>query len=848
MNTSIVIPVHREEKNIAKVLSQINSNVKTSHEIIVVYDSKTDPTVPIVENIIKKNKRTKIKLLQSNTENCRGVMNAIKTGFSVARGKAIVVVMADLADDVSQIDDMFDLVLEGNDVVCASRFMKGGKKIGGPILKTILSKIACFSLYHFFKVPTHDATNAFKMYKREIFKDIKIESTGGFEYSLEIVLKAFKLGYKITEIPTVWRDREEGKSNFKLLAWIPQYIKWYFSVLPEYFLAYLSLVAVSLFLGMLQLGNELRDKILISSTLDFSWVSDSIERFLHGYIAGKDFIFTYGPAFQFIYSFPAVIFHLPSYISAAYAPLIIIFLNSIAIISISKSLLEDKKKALGLSVVLLLLCNFISLNYSNSLFRVILPLLFASLWTGFVYKKESIFKIIIFASLPSVFGLYTYDIFLQCLIFLVLVYAYDFLKRKNVKNLILVVSASLTWQLFISFLVSGGLFYTKASLNTVSDYFFIMNTAWEFARSNYLYVYVILLIVFFIYLTKSKNVNGFNKKVLSGLFFMSLVGLRTAFIRSDTGHIELSIYESIFVLFAIMYIFAVSLKKNSFIFLSVFLLLFIPFRQNYYSVLSEKNLTKFFSVLIEKPQFLEIYKFPGDYYLSREEFNQISKFVSQNKDKVMVYPYDSFLLAVNNTTFNTTALQFYDYSNSFVEKESVKNLEKISPEYIILGIDKISAVELDDIPNFTRNPVLAKWMINNYVVYKKYSNFLILKFIYGKESNIQNCISYNLHADFTNSGNVFEKIMSLFKPEIFYLYDIENKTAVRLPVKKGISDFYLVRKGSDLNQMSFLIQGKNNDLEKITKEKIKIYKVNSLTKSKTEVTTENLDLKLDCIQ
>src|SRR3990167_4677923 len=75
-----------------------------------------------------------------------------------------------------------------------------------------------------------------------------------------------------------------------------------------------------LFLFLLELnyvGLGLREKILIGSTLDFSWFSDAIERFLHGYILGKDFTFTYGPLFQFIYSIPSVLFHVPSYVSVA---------------------------------------------------------------------------------------------------------------------------------------------------------------------------------------------------------------------------------------------------------------------------------------------------------------------------------------------------------------------------------------------------------------------------------------------------------------------------------------------------------------------------------------------------
>lgn len=230
MKISILIPVYHEEKNIIRVLEKIKSKVKTQHEILVIYDSKKDPTYDVVKKYLNKKKIKNIFLTKNTITTGRGVMNAIKTGFKKAKGETIVVVMADLSDNISQIDRMYRLTQKGYDIVCASRYMKGGKKIGGPIFKTLLSKTAGLTLHYFFKVPTHDSTNAFKMYRKRIFKQIKIESTGGFEYSLEIVLKAFKKGYKITEIPTVWKDREAGKSNFKLLKWLPKYVKWYASI------------------------------------------------------------------------------------------------------------------------------------------------------------------------------------------------------------------------------------------------------------------------------------------------------------------------------------------------------------------------------------------------------------------------------------------------------------------------------------------------------------------------------------------------------------------------------------------------------------------------------------------
>ncbi|KKP37584.1 MAG: hypothetical protein UR23_C0002G0014 [Candidatus Roizmanbacteria bacterium GW2011_GWA2_32_13] len=226
MDLSIIIPVYFEEKNILSELEEIKRKVETSYEIIVVYDLDNDPTIKVVEDYIKKNKLKNIFLKKNNIGSKRGVINAVKTGIYFAKTKVIVVSMADLSDDIGKIDQMYLMIKKGYDIICASRYMKGGRQIGGPFFKGLFSRLSSISLY-WFGLPTHDPTNAFKMYRKSIFDQIKIESDGGFEYNLEVVVKAFKKGYKIAEVPAVWRGRTEGKSKFKLLKWLPKYLKWY---------------------------------------------------------------------------------------------------------------------------------------------------------------------------------------------------------------------------------------------------------------------------------------------------------------------------------------------------------------------------------------------------------------------------------------------------------------------------------------------------------------------------------------------------------------------------------------------------------------------------------------------
>ena len=225
MKLSIIIPVYNEADNIQELIRKINKQVTSSHQLIFVYDFDEDNTVPVVKKLQKKQKN--IRLVKNNMGDGQGVVNAIKAGFNVTKSGAIVVMMADLADDPKSIELMFKKIQQGYDVVCGSRYSKGGKKIGGPKFKSWLSKLSGLLTPLLLGIPTKDVTNAFKMYRKKVLDSIKIESQGGFEIAMEIVIKAQAKGFKIAEVPTTWRDRTVGESRFQLLAWLPRYIYWY---------------------------------------------------------------------------------------------------------------------------------------------------------------------------------------------------------------------------------------------------------------------------------------------------------------------------------------------------------------------------------------------------------------------------------------------------------------------------------------------------------------------------------------------------------------------------------------------------------------------------------------------
>jgi len=224
---TIVIPVYNEGDNVVSTLKEIGQKVTVPAIISIVYDMEEDTSLPPIRNLQQTSFTFPISLIRNAYG--RGALNAIRTGLETATTELIIVTMADLSDPPEVMNDMVRVALDREAaIVCASRYMKGGRQIGGPRLKGFLSRTAGLILCWVAGLPTHDPTNSFKLYRKSFLRTTTVESTGGFELGLELVVKAHKMGLVVTEVPTVWRDRVAGKSNFRLWRWLPNYLKWFF--------------------------------------------------------------------------------------------------------------------------------------------------------------------------------------------------------------------------------------------------------------------------------------------------------------------------------------------------------------------------------------------------------------------------------------------------------------------------------------------------------------------------------------------------------------------------------------------------------------------------------------------
>lgn len=222
---SVVMPVFKEGAAVEPVIRALTGSISSPHEILVVYDFDEDPTVPVIERLALD--LPAVRGLRNDLG--RGVLNAMKAGIAESRGPYVLISMADGSDEPHVVDPMIALAVEGADVVSASRYMRGGHQIGGPPLKRLMSRTAGLTLHWFAGVPTHDPTNNFKLYSRRFLDTVTIESTAGFELALELTVKATIAHRRIAEVPTTWRDRTAGESNFKLRKWLPHYLHWYWA-------------------------------------------------------------------------------------------------------------------------------------------------------------------------------------------------------------------------------------------------------------------------------------------------------------------------------------------------------------------------------------------------------------------------------------------------------------------------------------------------------------------------------------------------------------------------------------------------------------------------------------------
>ncbi|OGG40911.1 hypothetical protein A3A21_01415 [Candidatus Jorgensenbacteria bacterium RIFCSPLOWO2_01_FULL_45_25b] len=227
----IIIPVYNEGENILDVLEAFKKEVRTSIRALIVYDFDEDNTLPVARKA--KDTGFEVRFIKNKS---KGVHNAIMTGFEEVTAPATIVFPADEAYNAGIVDTMYEKFKEGNEMVVASRFIKGGSMTGGPFFKSILVRLASFILKQFAGFSVSDATYGLRLTSKKVLDSIEIESTAGWTYAIELLVKCHRLRWKVVEVPAAWVRREKGKSRFNLKKWLPLYARWFFYALATSYL------------------------------------------------------------------------------------------------------------------------------------------------------------------------------------------------------------------------------------------------------------------------------------------------------------------------------------------------------------------------------------------------------------------------------------------------------------------------------------------------------------------------------------------------------------------------------------------------------------------------------------
>ena len=220
----IVIPVYNEGRNIAATLATLAEHLKTPARVLICYDRDDDDTLPAIRDNPQCHAGIPVEFVRNRG---RGAHSAIMAGFAATRAPFVLMFPADDHTNAAMLDRMVELGRGGCDIICASRFIPGGAMIGCPPLKDTLVRVANFTLHHFARLPSTDASNGFRMFSRRVIDEITVESDQGFCYSIELLVKAHRLGWRVGEVPVRWIERQHGASRFRVLKWLPAYLRWY---------------------------------------------------------------------------------------------------------------------------------------------------------------------------------------------------------------------------------------------------------------------------------------------------------------------------------------------------------------------------------------------------------------------------------------------------------------------------------------------------------------------------------------------------------------------------------------------------------------------------------------------
>ena len=211
----IIIPTYNEKENIEKIIRAVRG-LEGDYHVLVIDDGSPDGTAGIVKNL-QKEFPEQLHLLERSGK--LGLGTAYIAGFrwAVEHGYDYVFEMdADFSHNPDDVPRLYAACSEGGaDLAIGSRYCNGISVINWPIGRVIMSYYASAYVRTVLGMKVFDTTAGFKCYSRKVLETIDFDRVRmrGYGFQIEMKYNAYKLGFKIVEVPIIFEDRKEGSSK-----------------------------------------------------------------------------------------------------------------------------------------------------------------------------------------------------------------------------------------------------------------------------------------------------------------------------------------------------------------------------------------------------------------------------------------------------------------------------------------------------------------------------------------------------------------------------------------------------------------------------------------------------------
>lgn len=212
----VIIPTYNEKENIEKIIRAVFDLEKTFH-ILIIDDGSPDGTAQIVKRLMQAEFPDRLFIIERKGK--QGLGTAYITGFKWALERTYDYIFEMDADFSHNPEDLPRLYAachnEGYDVAIGSRYVSGVNVVNWPIGRVLMSYFASKYVRFVTGFNVHDTTAGFKCYRRRVLSTIELDKIRfkGYAFQIEMKYTAFKIGFKIKEVPVIFINRREGVSK-----------------------------------------------------------------------------------------------------------------------------------------------------------------------------------------------------------------------------------------------------------------------------------------------------------------------------------------------------------------------------------------------------------------------------------------------------------------------------------------------------------------------------------------------------------------------------------------------------------------------------------------------------------